>query len=74
MLMAICLIEGSNNGYVKPKLLINFEDLTTVKNLNWCNYVIKVLIEQKGNWVKNINNHFLGPISFLVVISKSHII
>lgn len=74
MLMATCLIEGSSNSYVQPKLLINFEDLTTIKDLNWCNYVIKVLIEQKGNWAKNKNNHFLGPISFLVAFYVDRVI
>lgn len=68
LLMAACMIEGSSSGYIQPRLLVNFEDITKVKDFNWCSYVLKVLVDQKGKWALSKKNHFLGPISFLLVI------
>lgn len=67
ILLTACLIENSGNGYVNPMLIEYFEDVATLRNLNWCQYVHDCLIEYSTTWTKAKNSPFKGPLLFLMV-------
>ncbi|KAH6779262.1 hypothetical protein C2S52_010499 [Perilla frutescens var. hirtella] len=62
--------RGGMNGYIVVPMLryLDNESLKSIHELNWCEYVIRNLIEHKRIWESNKPNSFGGPILFLTEI------
>ncbi|KAH6783386.1 hypothetical protein C2S52_008345 [Perilla frutescens var. hirtella] len=76
VLLTSCLIETTVNGYIAAPLLryMDKEGLKTVHQLNWCEYVIRSLIEHKRMWEKKKTNNFAGPILFLTAMYVDRVV
>ncbi|KAJ0704532.1 hypothetical protein HanPI659440_Chr14g0563721 [Helianthus annuus] len=69
MLVITTLIESNQNGTCKYQLL----DLLRMENnfgdYDWCAYTMDALRGCKKNWKPyNVNSHFVGPLTFLVLL------
>ncbi|KAH6783648.1 hypothetical protein C2S52_008607 [Perilla frutescens var. hirtella] len=75
-LITSCLIENTVNGYVATPLLryMDKENLQSIHNLDWCEYVVRSLIEHKMMWEKNKSNSFGGPILFLTALYVDRVV
>ncbi|XP_057800150.1 uncharacterized protein LOC131015745 [Salvia miltiorrhiza] len=62
-----CLIESTTHGSVIPRVIKSLDDLTAVRDFNWCEYVVDSLVESKGKWEKDTQSMYTGPIMFLAV-------
>ncbi|XP_057770541.1 uncharacterized protein LOC130990339 isoform X2 [Salvia miltiorrhiza] len=67
LMVAHCLIESTANGCVFPRIIGCLEDLDTVRDWNWCEYVIDSLIRNKKDWEINTAQYYVGPTLFLTV-------
>ncbi|KAH6770763.1 hypothetical protein C2S52_015566 [Perilla frutescens var. hirtella] len=74
VLVIVCLIETSSNGYIAPQILGCLGDLTRVKEFDWCSYVIKSLVEHKIMWEKNKKKNFSGPMLFLTAFYVDRVV
>ncbi|KAH6755377.1 hypothetical protein C2S53_013829 [Perilla frutescens var. hirtella] len=74
VLVIVCLIETSSNGYIAPQILGCLGDLTWVKEFDWCGYVVKGLVEHKIMWEKNKKKTFSGPMLFLTAFYVDRVI
>ena len=70
ILLESALIETSACGYVRPKILHFIEDITDFHRINWCGYMISVLLKTHRHWKEHKTTTFSGPIAFLVVSSQ----
>ncbi|KAL6530985.1 hypothetical protein OROHE_014467 [Orobanche hederae] len=61
-------MESTANGYVSPFILNCLSYLNRIKDLNWSEYVMRSLIENKTAYAEEIASHFIGPLLFLVII------
>ncbi|XP_057778563.1 uncharacterized protein LOC130997278 [Salvia miltiorrhiza] len=62
-----CLIESTTHGSVVPRVIKSLDDLTVVRDFNWCEYVVDSLVESKGKWEKDTQSMYTGPIMFHAV-------
>ena len=67
VLLSNLAIERYQSGCVKPNVIEAVVDVENIKNLNWCEYTMKKLIDLKGAWEKDQENAFRGPILLLMV-------
>ncbi|KAH6769975.1 hypothetical protein C2S52_014778 [Perilla frutescens var. hirtella] len=67
VLLTSTLIENGVNGYVSPHLMYYMDKLDSIPNLDWCEYIVRSLIEHNVIWARNKTNYFGGPILFLTV-------
>ncbi|KAH6799249.1 hypothetical protein C2S51_035733 [Perilla frutescens var. frutescens] len=73
VLLTSSLIENGMNGYVSPHLMYYMDKLDILPNLDWCEYVVRSLIEHKVIWARNKTNYFGGPILFLTYVMLNDI-
>nr|GMD36141.1 uncharacterized protein LOC109154771 [Ipomoea batatas] len=66
ILITTMFVESNSNGYVNTYVIKNFEDVTKIGDLNWCEYVLRTLVSSKVAWTKNTAQKIIGPIIFLV--------
>ncbi|KAH6787776.1 hypothetical protein C2S52_007328 [Perilla frutescens var. hirtella] len=64
------------NGYIATPMLCHMdnESLKSIHELDWCEYVIKSLIEHKRMWECNKANSFGWPILFLTAMYVDRVI
>ncbi|KAH6772229.1 hypothetical protein C2S51_010633, partial [Perilla frutescens var. frutescens] len=74
VLVIVCLIETSSNGYIVLQILGCLGDLTRVKEFDWCGYVVKGLVEHKIMWEKNKKKNFSGPMQFLTAFYVDRVV
>nr|GMD60403.1 uncharacterized protein LOC109155335 [Ipomoea batatas] len=65
ILIATMFVESNLSGYVNTNLIKNFEDVTKIGDLNWCEYIRRTLVSSKVAWKKKTTQKFIGPIIFL---------
>nr|GMC60777.1 uncharacterized protein LOC109154771 [Ipomoea batatas] len=65
ILIATMFVESNSSDYVNTNLIKNFEDVTKIGDLNWCEYIRRTLVSSKVAWTKNTSQKFIGPIIFL---------
>nr|GMC68088.1 uncharacterized protein LOC109154771 [Ipomoea batatas] len=70
ILIATMFVESNSSGYVNTNLIKNFEDVTKIGDLNWCEYIRRTLVSSKVAWTKNTFQKFIGPIIFLTVVES----
>ncbi|KAL3646654.1 hypothetical protein CASFOL_009198 [Castilleja foliolosa] len=66
ILITTCLVESCGNGYVATRLIQNFEDPDSAKELNWGQCMKKCLSETVRHWHDNKHLPFTGPLLFLL--------
>nr|GLL42144.1 uncharacterized protein LOC109155623 isoform X3 [Ipomoea trifida] len=52
ILIATMFVESNLSGYVNTNLIKNFEDVTKIGDLNWCEYIRRTLVSSKVAWTK----------------------
>nr|GMC86670.1 uncharacterized protein LOC109154771 [Ipomoea batatas] len=67
ILIATMFVESNLSGYVNTNLIKNFEDVTKIGDLNWCEYIRRTLVTSKVAWTKKTAQKFIGPIIFLTI-------
>lgn len=67
ILIATMFVESNLSGYVNTNLIKNFEDVTEIGDLNWCEYIRRTLVTSKVAWTKKTAQKFIGPIIFLTI-------
>ncbi|KAL1533776.1 hypothetical protein AAHA92_33617 [Salvia divinorum] len=60
------LISPCADGYCRIHIDYLFDDISTVKDYNWCAYTLESLAVAQRSWRNGKNSPFTGPISFLV--------
>ncbi|VFQ95891.1 unnamed protein product [Cuscuta campestris] len=66
-LIVSVLVDRTSHGYVNALVLDHLRDVGRVPKLNWCQYVLDKLIENKLKWEKKKKQLFSGPLLFLMV-------
>ncbi|VFQ86111.1 unnamed protein product [Cuscuta campestris] len=61
------LVDSTSHGYVNALVMDHLRDVGRVPKLNWCQYVLDKLIENKLRWEKKKKQLFGGPVLFLMV-------
>ncbi|KAH6815107.1 hypothetical protein C2S51_019927 [Perilla frutescens var. frutescens] len=74
VLMTCCLIESIGNSYVSSQILDNFREVDRVANLDWCNYVIKCLVEHTTVWQKSKDKFYTGPSLFITMLYMDRVV
>ncbi|XP_019158044.1 PREDICTED: uncharacterized protein LOC109154771 [Ipomoea nil] len=67
LLITTMFLESTATGYVNTYMINNFADVTKIADLNWCEYVLRSLVDSKVAWAKKTSQKFTGPIVFLTV-------
>ncbi|KAH6808346.1 hypothetical protein C2S51_029454 [Perilla frutescens var. frutescens] len=67
VLLTCCMIENSGNGYVFCQLLHYFDEVNMVREYDWCDYVVRSLVDAAIQWQQRKDRFFTGPIFFLLV-------
>ncbi|RAL38221.1 hypothetical protein DM860_017426 [Cuscuta australis] len=66
-LIVSVLVDSTSHGYVNALVMDNLRDVGRVPRLDWCQYVLDKLIENKLKWEKNKKQLFSGPLLFILV-------
>ncbi|XP_031114080.1 uncharacterized protein LOC116017606 [Ipomoea triloba] len=74
ILIATMFVESNLSGYVNTNLIKNFEDVTKIGDLNWCEYIRRTLISSKVAWTKKTAQKFIGPIIFLTIFYVDRVV
>ncbi|VFQ84475.1 unnamed protein product [Cuscuta campestris] len=61
------LVDSTSHGNVNALVMDHLRDVGRVPKLNWCQYVLDKLIENKLRWEKKTKQLFGGPVLFLMV-------
>ncbi|CAH9086994.1 unnamed protein product [Cuscuta europaea] len=67
LLLISVVIDSYQNGYVNHQILNNLETIEGIKELNWCEYVMSTLIENRKAWENKKFRIFIGLILILMV-------
>lgn len=67
VLCCTVLMSGTQNKNVNHWILRYPRNVDHIKKLNWCNYILKSLVEAKKYWQAKPNRFFPGSIFFLMV-------
>lgn len=49
ILMESCLFECSTDGYIRPKIIDDLNDVSTISQYNWCGHMVSELIRHHHN-------------------------
>ncbi|XP_047947485.1 uncharacterized protein LOC125193683 isoform X2 [Salvia hispanica] len=60
------LIGPCGDGRCRTQIAHIYDDISIVKDYNWCAYTLDSLVVGHKNWNKNKKNPFSGPAAFLV--------
>ncbi|KAH6758679.1 hypothetical protein C2S51_018914 [Perilla frutescens var. frutescens] len=74
VLLTCCLIENGGNGYIYPNIMHHLQDIDNVSELNWCEFVIRCLVETSLWWQINKARDFRGPILFLILLYVDRVV
>nr|GMD63636.1 uncharacterized protein LOC109154771 [Ipomoea batatas] len=74
ILIATMFVESNLSGYVNTNLIKNFEDVTKIGDLNWCEYIRRTLVSSKVAWTKKTAQKFIGPIIFLTIFYVDRVV
>lgn len=71
ILLVSSLIENTSHGYVTPNIMAYLDDVSKIKDMDWCKYTLECLLKYKKQWDKEKHKTFLGPALFLIVSSSA---
>nr|GMD09513.1 uncharacterized protein LOC109154771 [Ipomoea batatas] len=74
ILIATMFVESNLSGYVNTNLIKNFENVTKIGDLNWCEYIRRTLVSSKVAWTKKTTQKFIGPIIFLTIFYVDRVV
>ncbi|KAH6787520.1 hypothetical protein C2S52_007072 [Perilla frutescens var. hirtella] len=74
VLVTASLVENAVNGYISPHLMNYMDKLDTIADLDWCEYVVRSLIEHKVIWDKNKSNYFGGSTLFITAMHVDRVV
>ncbi|RAL38218.1 hypothetical protein DM860_017423 [Cuscuta australis] len=66
-LIVSVLVDSTSHGYVNALVMDNLRDFGRVPRLDWCQFVLDKLIENKLKWEKKKKKLFSGPLLFILV-------
>lgn len=67
VLVVIMLVDGMQNDYCNHHYMHHFQDSSRIRDLNWCEFVIKSLRDSKLAWDRQRCRKFIDLILFLMV-------
>lgn len=62
------MINGPAMGTCNQKFLENIKEDVSVKDLDWCGFLIESLKQSKRNFKMDRSSQFAGPVAFLVLL------
>jgi len=65
------LIRGYKNTFCNYRILHSLQDVSKIKELNWCAYTIKSLLDTAETWKSNHDTSYSGPATFLMVCNTN---
>lgn len=68
IMLVSSLLKGNQSRKAAYKVLYSLGDVSKIKDLNWCEYTFKSLIDSAISWKKKPESFFCGPALFLMVI------
>nr|GMC50860.1 uncharacterized protein LOC109154771 [Ipomoea batatas] len=74
ILISTMFVESNLAGYVNTNLIKNFEDVTKIGDLNWCEYIRRTLVSSKVAWTQKTAQKFIGPIIFLTIFYVDRVV
>nr|GLL21544.1 uncharacterized protein LOC109154771 [Ipomoea trifida] len=74
ILVSTMFVESNLAGYVNTNLIKNFEDVTKIGDLNWCEYIPRTLVSSKVAWTQKTAQKFIGPIIFLTIFYLDRVV
>nr|GLL16895.1 hypothetical protein DM860_011184 [Ipomoea trifida] len=66
-------IDTPQNGYVGPHIFHHLVDVDQIKNLNWCDYVLRSLMDSQLTWAKSSKALFTGSLLFFTVYIANYV-
>lgn len=69
VLLISSLVQNISHGYIYPTFMSYLADVSKIKHLNWCKFMLKCLMESKLTWENEKQKSFLGPSLLLTVNS-----
>ena len=73
LLLMSTVVESNSNSLVNHKILNFLKDTEKIKDYDWCDYVMNVLIKSAEHWKRKNEGHFRGPIILLLVSKNRNI-
>ncbi|XP_031106287.1 uncharacterized protein LOC116010934 [Ipomoea triloba] len=67
ILLVSSILKGNQSRNAAYKVLYSLADVSKIKDLNWCEYTFKSLIDSVESWKKKPNAFFCGPALFLML-------
>ncbi|XP_031124233.1 uncharacterized protein LOC116026948 [Ipomoea triloba] len=61
------LIRGYKNTFCNYRILYSLQDVSKIKEMNWCAYTIKSLLDIAETWKSNNDSSYSGPATFLML-------
>nr|GMD48506.1 uncharacterized protein LOC109150699 isoform X5 [Ipomoea batatas] len=63
-----------SNGYANQKTVHMFRDVEQIKDLDWCTYLLRSLVDTHGRWSQGGTRKFTGPLLFLTLLYVDRVV
>lgn len=67
VIVVTTIIASVSNGYANQKTVHMFHDFDRIKDLDWCTYLLRSLVDTRGSWSQDAPRKYTGPLLFLTV-------
>nr|GMD34069.1 uncharacterized protein LOC109167340 [Ipomoea batatas] len=74
VLVCSMFIETQQNGTVGIQALYYLDDVLSIPRMNWCSFVMNVLMETSVEWLKERSEYFSDSLLFLLVFYVDRIV
>ncbi|KAH6766684.1 hypothetical protein C2S52_017667 [Perilla frutescens var. hirtella] len=68
ILVITSMIENYDDGHIYKNLMDCLQDIDNVSQYDWCDYVLRSLVNHTVKWKSNKTMPFTGPILFLLMM------
>nr|GLL19511.1 uncharacterized protein LOC109157732 isoform X2 [Ipomoea trifida] len=68
------LIASVSNGYANQKTVPMFRDVERIKDIDWCTYLLRSLVDTHGRWSQGGTRKFTGPLLFLTLLYVDRVV
>lgn len=67
LIVMTVMVDSTSHGYTNTLLMDHLRDVDRVAQMNWCEYVLDKLIDNKLKWDKSNRKIYCGPLLVLMV-------
>nr|GMD98134.1 uncharacterized protein LOC109160869 [Ipomoea batatas] len=74
VIVVTTIIASVSNGYANQKTVHMFHDFDRIKDLDWCTYLLRSLVDTRGSWSQDAPRKYTGPLLFLTLLYVDRVV